>query len=53
MDTETESYKYVENETVAWELTGGFRDKAFMKNMNGTLGNGDFYSGRMAVIKGS
>jgi hypothetical protein len=42
MDTETESCKHLENQTVAWELTYGFRGNAFMKNK--TLGGGDLYS---------
>jgi hypothetical protein len=44
MDTETESCKHLGNQTVAWELTHGFRDNVFMKNSNGTLGDGDLCS---------
>jgi hypothetical protein len=29
MDTETEICKHLENQTLAWELTHGFGDKAF------------------------
>jgi hypothetical protein len=43
VDTETESCTHLENKTVAWELKYGFRDNAFMKNRNGTLGDGDLY----------
>jgi hypothetical protein len=41
MNTETESCKHLENQTVAWELKHGFQDKAFMKNSTGTRGGGD------------
>jgi hypothetical protein len=40
-DMKTESCKHLENQTVAWELRHGFRDNAFMKSSNGTLGGGD------------
>jgi hypothetical protein len=50
MDMETESCKHLENQTVAWELTYGFRDNAFMKNSTGTLGGSDFYPGCVALI---
>jgi hypothetical protein len=43
MDTETENCKHLENQTVAWEVKHGFRDIAFMKNSNGTLGGGGLY----------
>jgi hypothetical protein len=35
------------------ELIHGFRDNAFMKHNNGTLGGGDFYQGLVAVMKGT
>jgi hypothetical protein len=41
MDTETESCKHLENQAFAWEVRRGFRDNAFMKNSNGTLGGCD------------
>jgi hypothetical protein len=41
MDTKTESFR---NQTVASELTHGFRDNAFMKNSTGTLEGGDLCS---------
>jgi hypothetical protein len=41
MDIETENCKHLENQTVTLELKCGFRDNAFMKNMSGTLGDGD------------
>jgi hypothetical protein len=44
MDTETESCKHLENQIVVSELTHGFRDNAFMKSSNGTLGGGDLCS---------
>jgi hypothetical protein len=45
MDTETESCKQLEeNYTVALEWIQGFRDNAFLKNSNGTLGWSDLYS---------
>jgi hypothetical protein len=44
MDTETESCKHLENQTIAWELTHGFRGNAFMKSSNGTLGGGGLCS---------
>jgi hypothetical protein len=44
MDMENESCKHLENQTVAWELKYGFRENAFMQNINGTLGGGDVYS---------
>jgi hypothetical protein len=44
MDMKTESCKHLENQTVAWELTPGFRHNAFMKNNDGTFGGGDLYS---------
>jgi hypothetical protein len=44
MDTTIESCKHSENQTVAWELTHGFRGSAFMKSNNGALGYGDLYS---------
>jgi hypothetical protein len=53
MGTKTESCKHLENQTVAWEVTYGFRDNAFVKNSNGILGGGDLYSGRVEVIKWS
>jgi hypothetical protein len=53
MDTETESCKHLENLTVIWELTHGFRSNAFMKKSNGTLGGGDFSQGRVAFKTGS
>jgi hypothetical protein len=53
MDTETESCKHLENQTIPWELTHGFRDNAFMKNSNGTLGGSDVYPGCVIVIIGS
>jgi hypothetical protein len=40
MDTETESCKHLENQTVAWEWRDSFWDNAIMKNSNGTLGGG-------------
>jgi hypothetical protein len=40
MDTETESCKHLEKQTVAWKLRHGFRGNAFMKKSNGTLGGG-------------
>jgi hypothetical protein len=33
--------KHLDHQTVSWELRHGFRDNAFMKNSNGTLGGGD------------
>jgi hypothetical protein len=53
MDMETESCEHLENQTVACDISHGFRDNAFMKNRNGTLGGGDLYSGRVEVMKGS
>jgi hypothetical protein len=38
MDAETENCKHLENQPVAWGLKCGFRDNAFIKNNNGTLG---------------
>jgi hypothetical protein len=43
-NTETESCKDLEYQTFALEVRHGFRDNAFMKNSNGTLGDGDLYS---------
>jgi hypothetical protein len=43
MDTEIESCKHLENQTIAWELKHGFRDNALIKNSNGTLEGCDLY----------
>jgi hypothetical protein len=40
-DMETEGCKHLENQIIAWELTHGFQDNAFMRNSNGSLGGGD------------
>jgi hypothetical protein len=53
VDTDSESCKHLENQTVAGELVLCFRENAFIKQGNGTLGGGVFYAGRLAVIKGS
>jgi hypothetical protein len=45
--------QHLENQTGAQKLRCGLQDKAFLKNRNGTLGGHEFYSGHMAVIKGS
>jgi hypothetical protein len=44
---------YIYIKLLFWELIHGFRDNAFMKHSNGSLGAGDLYQGRVAVIKGS
>jgi hypothetical protein len=50
VDTDTGSYKHFEHQMVAGELIFGFRENAFMKHSNGTLGGSDFYQGRVAVL---
>jgi hypothetical protein len=45
--------EHLENQTVAWEINTRFRDNGFTENSTGNLGLGDFYSGRVEVIKGS
>jgi hypothetical protein len=43
MDTDIGSCIQLENQTVAWELTCGFRDNTFVKYSNGTHEGGDPY----------
>jgi hypothetical protein len=45
-------YETIRNQTVASELTHGFRENAFMKSSNGTLGVGDLYSVLSQLSKG-
>jgi hypothetical protein len=40
-DTETENCKYLKDQPFAYELTNRFRESAFRKNSNRTLGGGD------------
>jgi hypothetical protein len=43
----------LENQIVAWGINSRLQNNGFMKKSNGYLGLGDFYSGRVEVIKGS